>query len=123
VNVDLENETWIVERGGDVVERMADPTAKPISELERVIYCLWVADYGMRNAGDLDTAIDLYPAFQTEGMTLARTLGLAKTSGMFSLGTGKLEKRYFELLTDVRLELQSADALSPNTSLERTRER
>jgi len=123
VDADLENETWIVERGGQVVEKMADAARSPLTDVERLIYCLWVADYGMRNAGDLETAEEVYPKFHAEGATLARSLGLPKALGLFSLVTSEFENGYFELLTDVSLEIQKADALSPNTSLERTRER
>jgi hypothetical protein len=123
VDTDLENETWVVERGGQVVEKMADSAHPPLTDVERLIYCLWVADYGMRNAGDLETAEEIYPQFHVEGATLAHSLGLLKASSLFSLAAPELEKRYFELLTDVRLELHNADALSPNTSLERTRDR
>jgi len=56
MNGDLENETWIVERGGQIVEKMTDAAHQPLTDLERLIYCLWVADYGMRNTGDLETA-------------------------------------------------------------------
>ena len=123
MDADLENETWVVERGGSVAERLSDATDKSVNALDRVIYCLWVTDYGMRNAGDLESATDLYPAFQTEGVALARALGLANTQRLFSLPTIELEQKYFELLGDVCRELQAADALSPNTSLERMRDR
>ena len=49
---------------------------RALSPVERLVYCLWVADYGMRNAGDLDTARDLYPDFQREAVELARELGM-----------------------------------------------
>ncbi len=119
---DLENETWVIERGGEVIEKMADASRQPLTDVERLIYCLWVADYGMRNAGDLEAAEELYPEFHAEGATLARSLGLAKALGLFSLTQLEFEENYFELLNDVRLEIQKADALSPNTSFERTRD-
>jgi hypothetical protein len=122
VDADLQNETWIIDRGGSVAERLSDAADQSITDLDRVIYCLWVTDYGMRNAGDLETAADLYPAFQSEGAARARALGLAKTQGLFLLPITELEEKYFELLGDVCAELQAADALSPNTSFERTRE-
>jgi hypothetical protein len=123
VDADLENETWVVERGGEVIEKMADATRQPLTDVERLIYCLWVADYAMRNAGDLEAAEEQYPEFQAEGVSLSRSLGLANTSGLFSLAKLEFEDGYFELLTDVCQEIQKVDALSPNTSLERTREK
>jgi hypothetical protein len=123
VDADLENETWVVERGAQVIEKMADTARQPLTDVERLIYCLWVADYGMRNAGDLETAAEVYPKFHAEGATLARSLGLPKASNLFSLATPEFERNYFELLTDVCIDIQKADTLSPNNSLERTRER
>jgi hypothetical protein len=122
VDADLENETWIVERGAQVMEKMTDAARQPLTNVERLVYCLWVADYGMRNAGDLESAEEVYPQFQTEGATVARSLGLPKALSLFSLATLEFENCYFELLTDVCLEIQKADALSPNKSIERTRE-
>jgi len=119
----LENETWVVERGGEVVEKMADPARHPLSDVERLIYCLWAADYGMRNAGDLEAAEDIHPGFHAEGASLARSLGLPKTSSLFSLTPLELEKNYFDRLTDVRLEIQRADVPSPDTSPEPPRDR
>jgi hypothetical protein len=123
VDADLENETWVVERGGEVIEKMADACRQPLTDVERLIYCLWVADYAMRNAGDLEAAEELYPEFHAEGATFARLLDLAKASRLFSFTKLEFEESYFELLTGVRLEIQQADALSPNKSLERTRDR
>jgi hypothetical protein len=116
MDADLENETWVVERGGEVAEKMADAGPQSLTDVERLIYCLWVVDYGMRNAGDLVTSEEVHPGFHAEGATLARSLGLSKALGLFSLEPLELEENYFELLTEVRLEIQKADALSPNTS-------
>ncbi len=116
MDADLENETWIVERGAQVIEKMTDAARQPLTNVERLIYCLWVADYGMRNAGDLETAEEVYPQFHAEGATLARSLGLPKASSLFSLAALEFENSYFELLTDVCLEIQKANALSPDKS-------
>ncbi|WP_139354080.1 hypothetical protein [Sinorhizobium sp. A49] len=56
-----DNETWLVEAGCIVVETKALVGYAPLSPLERLIYCVWVADYGMRNAGDLKAAADVHP--------------------------------------------------------------
>ena len=71
--------------------------------IERLIYCLWVADYGMRNAGDLDTAYDVYSEFQTEGARLAREFGLETTQRAFALPTAQLQRSFlasFEEMCD-----------------------
>ena len=54
----MENDSWIVEVGGDVAEKKARLGFTKLTTWERLVYALWVADYGMRNAGDLDAASD-----------------------------------------------------------------
>ena len=65
----MDNETWLLERGGEVIEKMASSGEGSLNAREKLVYCLWVADYGMRNAGDLDTAGDVYEKFLSEGKT------------------------------------------------------
>ena len=90
-----ENETWIIEAGDAVIRKEASAGIENLSSLERLIYCFWVADYGMRNAGDLDTAHDVYADFQTEGARLARELGLQTTQRAFGLPTAELQRSFF----------------------------
>ena len=47
-----DNETWVVEAGDTVIQKKASCGIERLSPWERLVYCLWVADYGMRNAGD-----------------------------------------------------------------------
>jgi hypothetical protein len=78
------NDTWIIEAGdADIAKRTALGDSV-LSPLERLIYCVWVADYGLRNAGDLETACELYPDFQREAAHLAGELGLGFTHDSFS---------------------------------------
>ena len=90
------NETWIIEAGDAVIAKRTALGNSALSPLERLIYCVWVADYGMRNAGDLETACDLYPDFQREAAHLAGELGLGFTHGTFSLPTVAIQAEYFE---------------------------
>lgn len=106
-STDLEFETWIVEVGGDVVEKAAAHGRMALTPLERLIYCVWVADYGMRNAGDLGTASDVYSQFQEEGATLALDLGMPRTHAAFALPTADLQERYFDLLSAVVDEIDT----------------
>jgi hypothetical protein len=80
-----DNETWIIDAGDAVIQKKATSGIEALSPSEHLIYCLWVADYGMRNAGDLVTAADLYPSFQTEAVRLANRLHLPFTQESFSL--------------------------------------
>src|SRR5262245_66618451 len=87
--------SWVVTRGGDSVEKKARKGVQSLTSWERLVYCLWVADYGMRNAGDLDTARDVYANFQSEGQQLAKELSLRLTHEAFSLSKGDFEREYF----------------------------
>jgi hypothetical protein len=103
-----DNETWIIEAGDDVVHKKADHGRSSLTPLEQLIYCLWVADYGMRNAGDLDAAIDLYPEFQSEGRRLAGVLSLPFTLATFSLTSDELATQYFERFERMCDEIKNA---------------
>ncbi len=98
-----DNETWIIETGDAVIQKKASTGIESLSAVERLIYCLWVADYGMRNAGDLDTALDVYSDFQTEGARLALEFGLQTTQRAFALPAAHLQRSFlasFEEMCD-----------------------
>jgi hypothetical protein len=106
---DLELETWIVEAGADVIEKQAAHGRVTLTPLEKLIYCVWVADYGMRNAGDLIAASDVYAEFQEEAASLALELGMPFTRAAFALPTTDLEGRYFDLLSGIVDELDTQE--------------
>ena len=102
-----DHETWLVETGDCVIEKKAaDPSS--LTPWERLVYCLWVADYGMRNAGDLEAATDLHGCFQGEGKVLAAELSLPLTLAAFSLSRSALQDRYFDLFEGICVELRAA---------------
>ena len=101
-----DNETWLVEAGDAVIAKKADGVG--LSSVDRLVYCLWVADYGMRNAGDLDTAGDLYQDFQREAVYLARELGLDFTCESFSLPTEAFQGQYFARFDRICDEIKDA---------------
>ena len=105
-------ETWLVEDAGhSVIEKMA--TNDALSAAEKLTYCLWVADYGMRNAGDLATAADLYPPFHNEAAELAAVLQLPRTTSAFGLPLEELERSYFERFDEVCEEISRALGVPP----------
>jgi hypothetical protein len=113
---DLDNETWIVEAGGAIIEKKANSGVAALFPVERLIYCLWVADYGMQNAGDLDTAQDLYEPFQREAANFAKQLGLPFTAESFSLPTAALADQYFERLDRICDEIKAAHQRTNRTA-------
>jgi hypothetical protein len=106
--VPSENETWVIEIGDAVIRKEAGSGAASLLPWEKLVHCLWVADYGMRNAGDLDTAADVYSQFQSEGVQLARELSLPFTLEVFSLPRNELENQYFDKFDSVCEEIKVA---------------
>jgi hypothetical protein len=108
-----ENEDWIVERGGDVVEKKARSGLPSLDDLEHLVYCLWVADYMMRNAGDLANSEDMYPAFQNEAAIRARKLGLPLTAQAFSLPPEQFQAQFFDKFDAICNEIKAFSAPRP----------
>jgi len=91
----IDNATWLVEAGSIVIDKEARGGSHSLTPWERLVYFLWVADYSMRNAGDLDAARDIRTDFQSEGARLARSLDLPFTHASFSLPPSALQSDYF----------------------------
>ena len=104
-----ENESWVVDRGALVIEKKADGGAACLNEWEQLIYCLWVADYMMRNAGDFTNAVDMCPDFQCDAKRLAKQLSLPLTCEAFGLSRRKLQREYFERFETICDEIRSAE--------------
>src|SRR3954471_12220943 len=104
-----ENQTWVVERGGDVVEKKAQVGLVGLSDWKRLVYCLWVTDYMMRNAGDFANAEVMYPDFQTDAARFAKALGLATTFQTFSLSRRKLQREFLDRFESVCEEIKRAE--------------
>lgn len=101
-----DHETWLLDEGERIIGQKAAEGYCALSPRERLIYCLWAADYGMRNAGDLVTAADLHPSFLVDGRAAARELELPQAVAAFSLPAKDLEQRYFDLFEDVVAEIR-----------------
>jgi len=61
----------------------------------------------MRNAGDLRTASDLCPAFQTEAFELASQLGLPTTKRTFAMSKSELERAYLVRFDEICNEIRT----------------
>jgi hypothetical protein len=104
----IDNETWIIDFGAIVIEKKATNGASGLSPLERLIYCLWVADYSMNNAGELETAGDVYAPFQQEAASLALELSLMFTHESFSLPKTVLQQQYYKRFDGICVEVRNA---------------
>ncbi len=105
---EIDNESWLLEAGHAVIIRKTNEGDSVLTPVERLIYCLWAADYGMRNAGDLQAAADVYPRFREDGRDGASNLDLPESLALFSLGTAELERTYFDRFDRVVDELRTA---------------
>jgi hypothetical protein len=103
-----DNEDWIVDAGGAVIEKKAAMGVASLSPIERLIYCLWVADYGMRNAGDLACGQQIHAEFQEEAVRLSEKPGLEFTRESFSLPATVLQAEYFERFDRMCNEIKNA---------------
>jgi hypothetical protein len=113
VNPHSENETWLIEAGDRVIEKKAASGATSLNTWERLVYCLWVTDYMLRNAGDFANAEVMYPQFQSDAKQLARQLSLPLTYDAFSLSQEKLEREYFERFQAICKEIKNAEPATP----------
>ncbi|WP_262030900.1 hypothetical protein [Microvirga sp. Mcv34] len=105
---DPDHETWLLNTGDRVVAKKSAQGFSSLTPFERLVYCLWIMDYAMRNAGDLMTADDLHPSFMLDGKAAAQALGLQYAMAAFELSTAELEQRYFSLFDDILIEVRSA---------------
>ncbi len=106
-----DNETWLIETGDAIIRKKARGGMESLLPLEKLVYCFWVADYGMRNAGDLDTAEELFARFQSDGRRIAGELSLRLTHEAFSLAKENFEQEYFNRFEAICEEIKGAGAL------------
>ena len=59
-------EAWIIEFGGDIIQKESDSGASSLSPVENAVYDLWAVDYAVRNAGDMEALEDLRPSAATD---------------------------------------------------------
>jgi hypothetical protein len=109
VTSEFENESWVVHRGAEVIEKMGTHGANALSDIERLIYLLWRVDYGMRNAGDLLFAGDEYLRNLVDGRALAEKTGLANTKDLFGMNRESFGKEYFDRFESVCDEIRRLD--------------
>src|SRR5712691_6133505 len=109
MTVPIDNETWVIEAGDAVIQKKARSGLGGLAPWERLVYCLWVTDYGMRNAGDLATAHDVWADFQSEARRIAEDLLLRLTHEAFSLRRSVLEREYFIRFDEICHEIRNAE--------------
>ena len=90
------------------MEKKTQVGSTGLNDWERLVYCLWLADYMMRNGGDFANA-NMCPTFQSDAKQLAERLGLTATFQAFSLSRRKLQKEYFDRFEQICDEIKSIE--------------
>lgn len=103
-------ESWLLDAADAVPHREVQVGLSALSDWERALYCMWVADYSMRHAGDLGSAYDLASDFKSAGAHAARTLGFRAMSSLFGLDDAEFERQYLASFDAVCQELQEEQA-------------
>ncbi|MGZ4963209.1 MAG: hypothetical protein ACXWJB_08135 [Limisphaerales bacterium] len=112
-----ENESWVVHRGGEVIEKKAKSGLEGLNSWERLVYCLYITDYMIRNAGDFANAEAMYPDFQKDATRFAKELALPTTSEAFSLSERQLQQEYYARFEAICNEIKKAEpGAAPNAA-------
>jgi hypothetical protein len=109
----IDYESWLIDEGDAVIHRKASVGLAQLSTWERAVYYLWVADYSVRNAGDLQAAHGLEAEFKSAGLQAARALRLPAMSALFSYDDGEFVRRYDETFDRVCAELADSRTSAP----------
>jgi hypothetical protein len=104
---DDEDRTWLLGLGDIIVSKMADTGFAELPAVERLVYCLWVADYGIVNAGDLETCQDLFESFLGDGLVAALELDVPASISAFSLSPSEFERNYFSFFGTLIQEIRA----------------
>ena len=75
-----ENETWLIDVGDTVIAKKTELGLSSLTDIERAIYCFWVADYSIRNSGTLGAMEDLYSDALSELNQFARKSACSQLS-------------------------------------------
>ena len=59
IKLNLDNETWLIDYGDELIEKKSEQGFNGLSDLEKIVYCLWVID-SIRNSGTLDVVEEIF---------------------------------------------------------------
>ena len=102
-----ELEDWVIEKGDAVIQRRS-LYPEMVTPEEELVYCLWCVDYGMRNAGYVQPAIDIKSDVLEEGARLSSQLGLRQSEAFFQLSPAAIERDYFERFEAISSEIEAS---------------
>lgn len=108
--MDMDNETWLIEIGDEIIEKKASLGYESLNKLEQSIYCFWVIDYAVRNSGSLEPIDEIYPSAMDE---LKNNAHSNKWSHLLKLLATSLDQEsfcndYYELFESACSDVRSA---------------
>ena len=89
------------------IQKKAEHGINSLTDLERLIYCFWIADYGISNAGDLEVCYDMKPTFKDDAIKISTKLALTETQKLFQLEDQDFIDKYDLLFEEVCNELKA----------------
>jgi hypothetical protein len=106
----MDNETWLIEIGDEVIVKKATSSYEEFSSMEKTIYCFWVVDYAVRNSGTLQPVEEIHPSAIKELVNCAQSNNWYKMLGMLKNHENEEEfsDKYYELFEASCNEIRSA---------------
>jgi len=108
MNIDLDNETWLIELGDGVIEKKAKFGINTLTDYEKSVYCLWAIDYSIRNSGTLDALEDIYPEAVSELEYLSSENNWLSKFSIKEISSS--EDAYYKNFEEICNELRSVQA-------------
>ena len=106
----MDNETWLIEVGDNVIAKKSRLSYEELSEIEKSVYCFWVIDYAVRNSGTLGPVGDLHPLALNELKDMANKHVWVHMLNLLSVADNENEFRqmYYEQYESACSEIRSA---------------
>ncbi|MBD3673143.1 MAG: hypothetical protein HUJ26_06410 [Planctomycetaceae bacterium] len=105
---DDDNETWIIEFGDEIIQKKSQNGFESLNDYEQLVFLVWIADFSIRNAGDLVSGKDIRPGFKQEILSLARKLSYSVMIQAFDQPDEDLIENYYNLFDSICDELRKA---------------
>lgn len=94
--LDHDNETWLLDAADEIIRRQTEEVSVPLSDYERLIYSLWLIDYSIRNAGDLQAMGERTSRAVGSAAEVATRLGLRDVAAFFEGGESTIIEEYID---------------------------
>jgi|GEM_PF-1319400 len=107
-----DNQSWLHESGYNLSQKKDEDGFANLNPWDRLIYCLWIADFGIRKEGSLSAAMNMYEDFQTEGKRAAQELSLRHCHKSFSLAPEEFGECFLENINTLCDEVRKARQIS-----------